>query len=225
MSFETKEQVLEKILEQDKPQCPHCQKEMNIWEVPLITFSDGLGWGTPYMYMCFNDQCPLYLQGWDNIKENYAHNASYRCICYPDSDNFECIPVFSPQGGQGQIIDDQAMAEAEVLKENIKKGFSILAECYVSGDGPAILRLLLDVCEPMRVRLKAAEMIGDIGESEAVEPIRNCKFPNTILQKTVEEAITKIHQRHYTRECPFCAEIIKKRAQICRYCNREVAGQ
>ena len=70
MAWETKEQILEKIMSEEKPKCPHCQSTMDIWEVPPITFSDGLGWGTPYLYMCFNDECPLYVQGWDSIKEN-----------------------------------------------------------------------------------------------------------------------------------------------------------
>jgi hypothetical protein len=123
-----------------------------------------------------------------------------------------------------EFHQDRMLAEQEALKEAIKKGFSILAGCYVSKDGPQVLLMLLDVTEPMRVRVKAAEMIGDIGELEAIEPIRNVTFGNQILQKNVDEAITKIHQRFFTRECPFCAEIIKKRAKICKHCNKEVAG-
>lgn len=117
------------------------------------------------------------------------------------------------------------LAEQEALKAAIKKGFSILADCYVSKDGPQVLQMLLDVTEPVRVRVKAAEMIGDIGELEAIEPIRNLTFGNQILQKKVDEAITKIHQKFFTQECPFCAEIIKKRAKICKHCQKEVAGQ
>ena len=133
--FETREQVLEKILEQPKPFCPHCKKEMSIWEVPPFNFSDGLGWGVPFLFLCFNDDCPLYKQGWDHIEDTYAHKASYRCMNYPGTENFELMPVFSDMGGRSQIIDDQAMAEQEALKEAIKRGFSVLAECYVSQDG------------------------------------------------------------------------------------------
>ena len=225
MTFETKEQVLERILTREKPKCPHCGQEMSLWEVPPITVGDGLGWGTPYLYICFNDQCPCYCEGWDHMKENYAQTASYRCMNYPGTQTFEIIPVFSDMGGRGQIIDDQALAAQQALKEAIKKGFSILADCYVNKDGPQLLRMLLDATEPARVRLKAAEMIGDIGELEAIEPIRNVKFGNEILQKNVDKAITKIHQRFFTRECPFCAEIIKKRAKVCKHCGKEVAGQ
>jgi len=224
MAFETKEQVLEMILTREKPSCPHCGKVMNLWEVPPVTVGDGLGWGTPYLYICFNDQCSCYEQGWNHMKENYAQNASYRCMNYPGTETYEILPVFSSMGGRGQVIDDQVLAEQEALKEATKKGFSILADCYVRKDGPQVLTILLDVTEPMRVRVKAAEMIGDIGELEAIDPIRNVQFGNKILQEKIESAITKIHERFYTRECPFCAEIIKKRAKICKHCSKEVAG-
>ena len=225
MTFETKEQVLERILTHPKPTCPHCSEEMSLWEVPPVNVGDGLGWGTPYLYICFNDNCSCYQEGWDHMKENYAQSASYRSMNYPGTETFEIIPVFSSMGGRAQVIDDQVLAEQEALKEAIKKGFSILADCYVSKDGPQILHMLLDVTEPVRVRIKAAEMIGDIGELEAIEPIRNVTFGNQILQKKIDEAISKIHQKFFTRECPFCAEIIKKRAKICKHCSKEVAGQ
>ena len=135
------------------------------------------------------------------------------------------MPVFSPMGAKGQIIDDQVMAEQEALNANIKKGFSILADCYVNKDGVTVMQLLTDPCEPARVRAKAAEMIGDIGEVEAIEPLRCLRVGNQILQDTITTAIGKIHERHFTRECPFCAEIIKKRAQICKHCGKDVAGQ
>jgi hypothetical protein len=41
----------------------------------------------------------------------------------------------------------------------------------------------------------------------------------------VDASIKKIHERNFTRECPFCAEIIKQRAKVCKHCNREVAGE
>ena len=224
MAFETKEQVLERVLDQEKPKCPHCDQEMDIWEVPPINFSDGLGWGTPYLFICFNDECPLYKGGWDNLQENYAQVASYRCINYPGTDTFELMTVFGAQGGQGQIVNEEVVQAEEVLKENIKRGFNLLATCYTNNDGVTVLRLLLDPTEPMRVRVKAAEMIGDIGSLDAVDPIREVKFGNEILQQTVDEAIKKIHERHFTRECPFCAEIIKKRAKVCKHCGKEIAG-
>ena len=225
MNFETKEQVLERIMDQVKPVCPHCGREMQIWEVPPVAFSDGLGWDSPYMYVCFNNECPLYTQGWDNLWENFAQRASYRCIKSPNDNNFEAMPVFSPIGGQGQVIDDQVLAEREALKENIKKGFSILAQCYTSKDEVTVMQLLMDASQPARVRIKAAEMTGDFGSLEALEVITNHQFGNQLLQEKADEAVEKIHERFFTRECPFCAEIIKKRANVCKHCGKDIAGK
>jgi len=158
------------------------------------------------------------------MKENYAHTASYRCMNYPGTEQFELIPVFSSMGAKGQIVDEEARAIEEAQKEAIKRGFSILAECYVKKDGPAVMRILLDPTEAMRVRTKAVEMLGDIGEIDAIEPLRNLKVGNQILETKLQEAVDKIHARNFTRECPFCAEIIKKRAKICKHCGKEVAG-
>ncbi len=222
--FETREQVLERVISQKKPACPHCSQEMTLWEVPPITFSDGLGWGTPFLYVCFNDDCPLYKQGWGHMQDTYAQSASYRCMNYPGTEQFEVMPVFSNMGGRGQIMDEQLMAEQDALKEAIKNGFSMLADCFVNNDSPAIVMILMDSAMPNRVRLKAAEMMGDIGEQEAIEPLRNAKFGNERVQQEVNDAIKKIHERFFTRECPFCAEIIKKRAKVCKHCGKEVAG-
>ena len=212
MVMETRQEVLERVLAMEKPRCPHCGEEMHLWEVPPINFSDGLGWGTPFLFLCFNDECSLYKQGWKDMEENFAQRASMRCFNYPGTEQFECMPVFSAMGGQGQLIDE----------EQTKKGFSILAECYTQKDGVTILRLLSDPCEPMRVRIKAAEMIGDIGESEAVDPLRSMRAANSKLQKAIDDAIANIHKRFFTRECPFCAEVIKQR--LCHQMIRELIG-
>ncbi len=223
--METKEEILERLMDAEKPKCPECGVEMCLWETPPINFSDGLGWGSPYLYVCFNDECPPYVGGWKSMEENFGQVASYRCFNYPETNQFECMPVFSPVGAQGQILDENAVYEQEVLKENIKRGFSILSDCYVQKDGPTVLKMLLDPTEPVRVRLKAANMIGDLGEQEAIDPLRSHKFPNEKIQMTVDESIKKIHERFFTRECPFCAEVIKNRAKICKHCGKDVAGE
>jgi hypothetical protein len=100
-----------------------------------------------------------------------------------------------------------------------------LADLYVSKNWVEMIRLLLDGTEPNRVRIKAAEMVGDVGEIEAVEPLRGHQFGNRLLKEQVATAIQKIHERFYTRECPFCAEIVKKRAALCKHCGQDIAGK
>ena len=123
MAFETKEQLLEKYIEMDKPHCPHCDQEMILWEVPPINFSDGLGWGTPYLFVCFNDECSSFKSGWDNLKESMEMGASYRCYIEPGTTNFEYMPVFSAAGATGGKIDDEALIHQEAKKELMKQTF------------------------------------------------------------------------------------------------------
>lgn len=222
MTFETKEELLEKYIKMDKPRCPDCDTHMTLWEVPSINFSDGLGWGTPYLFVCFNDECPSYKQGWEHLDQTMARNASYRCYVEPGRDNFEYMPVFSPMGAQGGILDDEILIREEAKKELLKKTFSILTDYYISKDWDEILKICLDPHIPPKARLKAAKMVGELGDADAAEHLINHKFPTPVLQEGVQNAIDQLHERHYTRECPFCAEIIKKRAKLCKHCNKEV---
>lgn len=222
MSFETKEDILKKILKMEKPYCPHCNERMKLWEVPPINVGDGLGWGTPYLFMCFNDKCELYEQGWKNIFKNYAHNASYRCINFPGTNTYELIPVFSPVGGAGQLIDEKMLVQEAEIKNNIKRGFSVLTDCYLNKDAVSVLQILMDSTEPAKVRIKAAEILADIGEIEIIEPIASLKLDNVILQNEINRSIQKIYTRFYVQECPFCAEIIKNKAKFCKHCKQDI---
>jgi hypothetical protein len=171
MSIETREETLDKILEEERPRCPHCQQEMDLWEVPPVNFSDGLGWGVPYLYVCFNNDCPLFKGGWDDIMNQVGQKSSVRCMNYPGTKQFELLPVFSSMGGGGQIVTDETVARQKAQDEAIKSGFSILADCYVNKDLVQIMKMTLDGEEPNRVRIKAAEMLGDMADTEAIDPL------------------------------------------------------
>ena len=53
-------------------------------------------------------------------------------------------------------------------------------------DSVTVMNLLLDASQPMRVRIKAAEMIGDIGELEAIEPLKNLKGGNDVFAEEIQ---------------------------------------
>jgi hypothetical protein len=223
MAFETKEELLEKYIKMDKPLCPHCDEGMSLWEVPQIAVSDGLGWGTPYLFICFNDDCPSYKKGWEHIQDTMEQSASYRCINEPGRSNFEYMPVYSPIGATGGKLDDAALIEREAKRELAKQTFSLLTDYYLSKDWDEILKILLDPKIPPKARLKAAEMVGELGDSDATEHLLNYNFPTPVLQEGVKKAVDQLHERHYTRECPYCAQIIKNRAKLCMHCNKEVS--
>ena len=221
--METREEYLQRLLDQPKPKCPHCHREMSIWEVPPYNFSDGLGWGEPYMYVCFSDECPVFVNGWDEMEALYGHRSSCRAIRYPFEDRFELMPVFGATGGTQGLITEETLNDQKRFEEAIKTGFATLADCYVNQDFVKILSMLSDHAEPARVRLKAAEMLGDICDThEVIEPMRNIKAPNEPIKEAIETAIEAIHKRCFTRECPACMEIVKARAKVCKHCNAEL---
>lgn len=225
MAVLTREDVYNKMIKDEKPVCPHCGTRMVIWECPPIGFSDGLGWGSPYMYVCFNDDCPLYLEGWKDIMDQYANVASYRCICDPlsTSGNMDCMPVFSRDGGKGYIIDEEIKAQDEARREAEKRGLAKLDVYYDAGDADAILMVLVAEKTLQAVRLKAAEMIGQVGGLNVIEAIRSHVFKDDLVNATADASVELIHKRNYTKECPFCAEIVKARAVVCKHCGKELA--
>jgi hypothetical protein len=90
----------------EAPDCPHCQHKMKKMSAIGPNYGDGLGWGVPFLYVCFNDECKLFVDGWRHIKENFGKVASYRCMCYPDNGKMDTMCVFTPDGCTGQIIEE-----------------------------------------------------------------------------------------------------------------------
>ena len=222
MAIETKEEVLLRVLTQERPRCTYCGYKMSIWEVLQFPFEDGLGWGTPYLFVCFNNRCPMYEQGWDHIRRNYGRHASYRCICDPMSGVMDSMVVYSREGASGYVIDEEVRAREEARKAAEKRGLEALSAHAEARDVDAILEVLLAEDTPPPVGFRAAELIGEIGGLEVVEPIRNHVFKNDRVKAKAEAGIDLIHKKHYTKECPFCAEIIKARAVVCKHCGKDV---
>jgi len=134
----------------------------------------------------------------------------------------ECMPVFSREGGTGSIIDEEIKAKEEAEEAAVKEGLEDLQGHYEAGNADAILKILLHKDTLPPVGLKAAEMIGEVGDLDVIEPIRSHVFENDLVKAQVETSIESIHERNYTKECPFCAETIKARAVVCKNCGKDL---
>jgi hypothetical protein len=82
------------------PPCPHCGQEMKKWKVPIAST-----WANEFFYVCFNDECPYFVQGWEHMWEQQATKASYRCRLDPDTGEYGPIPVWSYDALKDDIID------------------------------------------------------------------------------------------------------------------------
>ena len=72
--------------------CPHCDQHLNKWEVPDNPFCQT--WDNDFMYICFNDECPYYVRGWDKMYRDTNQGMSYRFMYNPEKDT--CLPMPVP---------------------------------------------------------------------------------------------------------------------------------
>ncbi|MEJ2098686.1 MAG: ogr/Delta-like zinc finger family protein [Desulfobacterales bacterium] len=80
--------------------CPHCGQAMKRWRVPLNST-----WPNEFFYVCFNDDCPYFVQGWEQMWQQQATRASYRCRLDPDTGKCAPIPVWSYDALKDGIMD------------------------------------------------------------------------------------------------------------------------
>jgi hypothetical protein len=72
---------------------------MKKWRVPVNST-----WRNDYFYVCFNDDCPYFVQGWTHLREEQQTHASYRCRLDPDSGKCTPLPVWSDDALKDDII-------------------------------------------------------------------------------------------------------------------------
>jgi len=88
-------------MDNEQPQCPHCKKKLDKWELP-----DNSTWEALYHFVCFNDECSYYVRGWDHMMETQKVKASYRLKFDPETGATSPLPCWSPEAHKDKIIKD-----------------------------------------------------------------------------------------------------------------------
>jgi hypothetical protein len=218
----TKADVYEDVIFAERPRCPHCSEEMKICESGDSALSCGSGWGTPYLFVCMNNECPPFVQGWENMRKNFGRKFSCRCICFPDSRKTESMLVTSYGDGRSEVIAEETIRRDRVRGTEEDPEVQALNRSFDAGEVEALLSILFDSKVYYKVRQKAAALIGELGMAEAVEPLLHHRFMDRRVADPARKAIQRIHEVAGSRECPFCTEVIDDGIAVCSECGREL---
>ncbi len=81
--------------------CPHCGSRLEKWLVP-----EDASWSEEFFFVCFNDHCSYYTDGWGWMKEQYNQEASYRYMINPTTGASSPLPVWSDTATREMIVEE-----------------------------------------------------------------------------------------------------------------------
>ena len=87
--------------EEKIPKCDHCGANMKRWSTPVNST-----WKTDFLWVCFNDECPYFLRGWDHMMNTQNVKASYRNSMNPETGALAPLPCWSHDAHKDKIIRD-----------------------------------------------------------------------------------------------------------------------
>ena len=84
--------------------CPYCDERLKKWKVPYNPFCNT--WECDHMYICFNDECPYFVRGWDYMASQGNRGTSYRLMYNQEKDLCKPVPVPSSRALREGIVED-----------------------------------------------------------------------------------------------------------------------
>lgn len=207
---------------EEKHYCPNCNGLLSCCESPPMHVGDGLGWGSEVLFICLNDDCPTFVNGWEYIEARYGHSGSYRYMKLPGQEKGEVMMVGSSQAFTGCIVDPEALKKQNKRYQAEKKALEQLDDSIKEKNIQPALHLILDEIAALQGREKACDVLFEINDLACIDPIRNHTFKNIDIEQKVNMTINEILKTNFKKECPYCAEIIKKQAKACMHCGKDL---
>lgn len=84
-----------------RPTCPHCGAVLSRWGTPPAS-----SWGETWHWVCFNDACPYFVEGWTWMATQYNVHASYRFRLDPETGQCGPLPVWSAEAHRDRILTE-----------------------------------------------------------------------------------------------------------------------
>ncbi|MCI5157820.1 MAG: zinc ribbon domain-containing protein, partial [Candidatus Electrothrix sp. AUS1_2] len=174
------------------------------------------------VFICLNDECSLFVKGWEHIENQYGHVGSYRHMEIPNSTESYNMMVAGKAAFTGSIVDVEALKRQNARYQAEKKAVAELDTCVATKNLEPVLFLLTDNAANISDRKRAASLLVELNDLSCIDPLRDHDFTDTQLEQDINLAIHKILVDHFLRECPYCAELIKARAKLCKHCGKEL---
>ena len=204
----------------EKPECPYCKTPLSFCATPPMHVGDGLGWGTDVFFICLNDDCSLFVNGWAHIETQYGKMGSYRYMLLPGDEKGSPMMVGSKIAFTGSelSIDELEGKNERYLKE--KESLRQLESCVEDKNLDPVLYLITDEEANLVGRRQACDLLVELSDIRCIDPIRNHTFRHQEIGQLANLAIARILKKNFQKECPNCAEIIKSHAKVCKHCGK-----